>query len=281
MQETSGPVVLYASIIMFLGIALWANSIKAPAKYSSHATPLPKLNGFDLILFLLSIYGTVFIVQSIIFQFIPPDFTSTDRGKVISAVISLFSLQGTILFVCFASSKLYPQSMGFLFPISLKNTIPAFKTAFFYFIKFSPIVIVVSYIWGAALLYASKKGLITLPERQMIVELFLNTDSTLLLCLLVIATSILAPIAEELVFRKVLFSFLQQELRFPLALIINGILFSLIHQNLMSFLPLCFLGSFLGFVYAKSSDIKVSIFYHSLFNIQTLFLLWLGNDLMR
>lgn len=78
--------------------------------------------------------------------------------------------------------------------------------------------------------------------------------------------AILAPILEELVFRKLLCDRL-----LPLgegyAVVISGIAFGLFHGNFFQFFYACALGILFGYVYVKSGKIIWSILYHVTINL--------------
>lgn len=77
---------------------------------------------------------------------------------------------------------------------------------------------------------------------------------------------ILAPVAEEFIFRGVLFPFIKQ-LGFPkLAWIVPSLLFALIHGNVAVFVPLFFLAIVFTWLYQTTDCLLASIFAHMLFN---------------
>lgn len=92
----------------------------------------------------------------------------------------------------------------------------------------------------------------------------ITTGSTWWLNLIFIA--IVAPILEELVYRKLLCSRL-----LPLgegwAVIISAAAFSLAHENFHQAVYAFTLGLFFGFIYVKTGKLGYSIFYHFLINL--------------
>lgn len=81
-----------------------------------------------------------------------------------------------------------------------------------------------------------------------------------------IFVGILAPILEELVFRKVLCNRL-----LPLgegyAVVLSATIFGLVHGNFSQFFYAFALGALFAFIYVKTGRIRYSIIYHSLINI--------------
>lgn len=65
-------------------------------------------------------------------------------------------------------------------------------------------------------------------ESNMVSEIFKHMTSPLS----IIGIVIVAPIAEELIFRGILFNFLRKRMKLPYAIIISSIAFGILHQNI-------------------------------------------------
>ena len=92
---------------------------------------------------------------------------------------------------------------------------------------------------------------------------------------------VLAPIAEEILFRGVLYSFIRK-LGFPaLALWSTSLLFALIHWNAMTFMPLLVLAVVLALLYEKTDNLLAPIAMHSLFNALNFVLFYFGDWFSR
>lgn len=77
---------------------------------------------------------------------------------------------------------------------------------------------------------------------------------------------LIAPVVEEYVFRGWCLICLPTN-RYPLlAIILNGILFALLHFQLSSILPLLFLGSMLAFIRIRSNSLLPGILFHMINN---------------
>jgi len=82
---------------------------------------------------------------------------------------------------------------------------------------------------------------------------------------------VVAPVTEELLFRGILYPFVKQR-GFPrLALWGTAVLFGALHLNLMTFVPLTFLGLVLAWLYDTTDNLLAPIFAHSLFNLANFF----------
>lgn len=114
-----------------------------------------------------------------------------------------------------------------------------------------------------------------LPEDQRAVDLLVNTKSWWMRGYLAFFAVVLAPVAEEFIFRGVLFPFVKQ-LGWPkLAWTGVSLLFAFIHLNAPTFLPLFVLALALTWLYEKTDCLLASILAHSLFNGANLVILFL------
>jgi membrane protease YdiL (CAAX protease family) len=102
-----------------------------------------------------------------------------------------------------------------------------------------------------------------------------STDVAPQLILAVMAVGV-APVAEELLFRGILYPFAKQRMRPALALWGTSILFGAVHFNLMTLLPLTFLALMLTWLYELTGNLLAPIVAHGLFNLANFF--WLVVD---
>jgi membrane protease YdiL (CAAX protease family) len=77
---------------------------------------------------------------------------------------------------------------------------------------------------------------------------------------------IAAPIVEEIIFRGVLYPAIKQQGYIKTAAWATSILFAWSHVNLMTFIPLLFLGFVLTLLYETTDNLLAPIVTHSLFN---------------
>lgn len=87
----------------------------------------------------------------------------------------------------------------------------------------------------------------------------------------IIIMVILAPIAEELIFRKLLIDRLVSYGE-GTAILFSGLMFGLFHGNLNQFVYAFALGIFLGFIYVKTGNVLYPIFLHMFVNFNGSFL---------
>lgn len=89
---------------------------------------------------------------------------------------------------------------------------------------------------------------------------------------------IFAPILEELIFRGVILSYLLRHKSEWAAILFSAFLFGLIHLSPDQIFFAFFAGIFLGYVYIKSKNILVPIFFHALNNAINFVYLYYGHS---
>jgi membrane protease YdiL (CAAX protease family) len=121
------------------------------------------------------------------------------------------------------------------------------------------------------------------PENQRAVEMLLDANSKWALGYFIFFAVVIAPVAEEFVFRGMLFPLVCQLGRPKLAWVGVSLLFALIHFDAAIFVPLFVLALLLTWVYQRTGCLLASVLLHSLFNAANLVLLLivdkLGNKL--
>lgn len=116
------------------------------------------------------------------------------------------------------------------------------------------------------------------PEEQHVVQVVRLSNSALERAYLAMVTITLVPVAEEMLFRGILYPTIKQ-LGFPrLALWGTALLFAAIHLNVASFAPLTLLAVGLALLYEKTNNLLAPIATHSCFNAMNFVMLYLAND---
>ncbi|MFM1556427.1 MAG: CPBP family intramembrane glutamic endopeptidase [Limisphaerales bacterium] len=104
------------------------------------------------------------------------------------------------------------------------------------------------------------------PVVQEAVQMVMATEHPVEVGLQVVSVVIMAPIAEELLFRGILYNTIKHT-GYPLAgMIISAALFALVHGSLALMLPLFVMGFALAWVYEKSGSIIAPMVMHATFN---------------
>ena len=114
------------------------------------------------------------------------------------------------------------------------------------------------------------------PEEQVVVTLLTNAKLWWMQIYLGVFAVVLAPVAEEFIFRGLLYPFIKQ-LGYPRAALVGiSLVFALIHDDAAAFVPLFVLALALTWLYEKTDNLLAPITAHALFNAANLALLSLG-----
>lgn len=113
-------------------------------------------------------------------------------------------------------------------------------------------------------------------ERQPAVELVSRLGTTPWMTIFVFFAVIVAPCAEELLFRAGLFRYLRTRQSKGIALVVPSLLFAAIHFHLPSYLPLAVLGIIFSLAYERTGTLGTAIIAHSAFNLNNLLVLLSG-----
>jgi|SRR5271154_6742402 len=113
--------------------------------------------------------------------------------------------------------------------------------------------------------------------KEQAVESLQNAPPGFVRIYLIVFAIVIAPVAEETLFRGILYPAIRR-LGFPrVALWGTSLLFALIHYNLTAFLPLTLLAAALALLYEKTNNLLSCIIAHSLFNLAGVTLLYFYN----
>lgn len=111
------------------------------------------------------------------------------------------------------------------------------------------------------------------PKDELAVTLFTNASSLAAQVYLVFFAIVLAPVAEEFIFRGLLYPLLKQHDMPKTAWIGVSLFFAFIHGDAAIFIPLFVLSLALTWLYEKTDTLLAPIFAHALFNAANLVLL--------
>ena len=144
-----------------------------------------------------------------------------------------------------------------------------------------PTLIVVWPLQNLSILVLMKLGY--KPEDQRAVEMLLDAKSKWALAYFVFFAVVIAPVAEEFIFRGMLFPLARQLAGPKTAWIGVSLLFAVIHFDAAIFLPLFILALVFTWLYEKTGCLAAPVLAHSIFNAANLVLLMivdkLGNKL--
>jgi len=195
-------------------------------------------------------------------------------GDIEHTILATFTMQGALIGIVLYLRKKLPSLYGT--PFNRANAQSAFSAvvySFFTFIKFLPLI------WGATVV--AQGVLVTLGveiEQQQPVKLLLQTleDEPLKFFAITFGAVILAPVAEEILFRGFLYRFFQTKMSTGLACFLNAGLFAAIHFNYVSFVPLLILGILFTRCYQITGSLAAPIAFHAMFNAFNIVLILLS-----
>lgn len=144
-----------------------------------------------------------------------------------------------------------------------------------FFLASLPVIYLASVSWTMFLQALVRFGIDVDLAPQQTIMMFQQLDSLLMIAALCVLAVVIAPVVEELVFRGGIFRYLKGRLPQGLAVIISSILFAMIHGHMQSLAGLFAVGICLCLAYEWTGNLRVPVFLHAFFNLNTLLLLWL------
>lgn len=196
---------------------------------------------------IMTIAGQLIIY--VILQTLFPSLMNTEIALWISSIVPMY---------CIA----FPITIQILkkipYPTYEKKKITFIEMAVYFLISYS--IMYIGNFIGVGLSFVIDK-LTGVTSLNSIEEMIMNSSPLAT----ILAVVILAPIIEELLFRKLLID------RIciygdKVAILVSGTMFALFHGNLFQFFYAFGLGCMLAYIYIKSRDIKYSIILHMLIN---------------
>jgi uncharacterized protein len=124
------------------------------------------------------------------------------------------------------------------------------------------VVMLIVALFVAGIQYA----LLHLKTEQLPVQLLARAHDPSLIAGFALLAIVVAPFAEEFVFRGFVFNALRRYLPVPFAMVLSAALFGLAHADMSAFAPLWAGGIVLAWVYWRSGSLTCSMISHATFN---------------
>lgn len=201
-----------------------------------------------------------------------------DDLKALHFVIGVFSFQGAVIVL--VSVFLHYHGLSWPAAFGFKNKSWTRVTGYGLLTGLITVVVGLELGWICGELFM-RLGLN--PEPQQAVRIMQTTTVASRQVFYGVVAIGLAPVAEELLFRGLLYPTLKQAGYPRMALWGSAILFALIHMNLLALIPLTFVALMLTWLYEETDNLIAPIIAHSLFNAANFVLLtherwvhWLG-----
>lgn len=117
-------------------------------------------------------------------------------------------------------------------------------------------------------------------QQQEIVNEMINADDLGRKVVLILGACVIAPVAEEIIFRGYLYPVVKRYTEPVVAALFTGVVFGAIHGNAWAVILLSLFGVLLAVLYEKSGSLWACILCHAMFNgINTVFMLTQGDKL--
>lgn len=241
-------------------------------KQSFYLIPL-LLNGYQVLFYFLAFLIIPFLTQHVGYIFFKK-ITAISRLDL-SLFLAFLSEIGLSFFLYFLFKK-RPNLYQNLCPNPNKKVLK--KQIWIGYCESLPLLFLVTVLWYYGMLIMIHYGLPITLETQPIIRL-LTEHNTLFITKVFMGISIiiLAPICEEIFFRGILLRTLNARLSLQKSLWLSAFIFALAHQHFPSFLPLLFLGYWLGYYYVKTGNLRTNIGIHALFNGTNFILIFTTN----
>jgi len=284
MELQPDPPLIVASLlilaILVSSAALWIRHIQRSRRQIviDNGVPAWPIGWVDFGIFACAMIITVFVVQNVaavLFLSAPIEGEAPQELTPRLAVFAVLLLQLPMLAVFYAARRFYPGHYAGQLNNAELTVGVAFRQAVPLFLMCLPLIWIASLIWTHLLTALEAAGAIDAFEPQALITLFQDGGDPIAISLLVALAILLAPIVEEIVFRGCVYRFLKSQTTLLPAQILSGCVFSFMHWNLMSFVPLVIVGVFLARVYEKSGNLMVAIWFHAFFNAFSLLMLFI------
>jgi uncharacterized protein len=182
------------------------------------------------------------------------------RSLIVDVLFTFF-----IVFFVAAFLKLRGHDLDLLAGFSRISPRRAISTGIILLIAATPLIFLAEAITQGAFGSGSSK--------QEIVDLFNSSRTIDQRVLIIILAVVVAPMAEEFLFRFFIYGVFRRYFGVAVGLVLNSLLFAAAHTHLPSAVPLFVLGSCFTLAYEWSGSILVAMAMHALFNSVQLVLL--------
>ncbi len=215
------------------------------------------------------IINVVQILSSVIVTAIDPELVSSTAGSLLVTMIPMYAIAMPLMGFLISripAQKIAPKKM------SAGKWLIAFLICYGGMYASNIIGLILTQMIGIL------KGS---PVTNVMPEIVMDSNILVNFFLMVIC----APVAEEILFRKLL---VDRMVKYgeATAVLFSGLMFALFHGNLNQFVYAFTLGIFFGFIYVKTGNIRYTIYLHMLINFLgsipgVLLLNWLGEDFLN
>lgn len=253
----SFPVVLVAMILVAVSVAIYLRLFRFV--YATHGGKVAteQVTWIDIVFATALVFYVVFQSFAHLGTTAPPNVAQFSGEQLILATLASW---GLILGPILISLRVRGIRVGQLF-------------------GFDQLPILRAVAWGVGLLFTAlplvfgSSELVTQwmrnrsgQDAQEIIQIFRDSTQTGQRVAIILLAVVIAPVAEELVFRGYLYTVLKRFFGALPSLVFNGVLFGLVHVNAPALVPLFLLGCAFTIAYEVTGSLFVPMAMHALFN---------------
>ncbi len=275
-SAAAGAVSLAQWVFVFVGVALVAAWFFAPQLRTFRLRParLPAWDAplADTLLVVWVAVCAVF-VGSLLAGSLTRQF-ALESGTGWVSVLSVLGFQGAVI-AALGLFAIYRRSLGR--PLPPLGARPPASLTDGVLVGAAVFCAALPFVYGASFASTKLMQALDLPVKlQDLAGFFTSATSPQLVVVLTVMGVLVAPLAEELVFRAGLFRISRRLLPRWAALLLSSLAFASLHGSAVHFVPLTVLGLFFALGYERSGSLVVPVVAHGLFNLNSIMLLLAG-----
>lgn len=244
--------------ILFAVYGLWTGKVRAVWEFPARRLPAWDFGELARILVL------ALLIASLL-PFVRLGLTGILRGADLDTnlwmTVSMLALDGFVILLILAFAGQKGKGARSAFGLSLARFSDAVRVGFRGYVAVFPWL----FLLLAGIVEFSRR-LQMKPPVEPIQQLLFQEQRPLVLGLTIVLACVIGPIAEELFFRGVLFGALRQRFTRVAAILLSGAVFSLVHTNLIGFLPIMLLGCLLAYLYERTGSLASPLSVHIIHN---------------
>ena len=171
----------------------------------------------------------------------------------------LVDMTAVIVVLCFVAVKYREnlRALGLKFTYFFNNILSGI-TAYIFILPVLFIVLLMS-IWVLNIVGYT-------PPPQPVFDIFIEETRSRVLLFLTLFISIFGPVVEEIFFRGFMYAAVKKHLGIIGAAFLSAAIFSILHTNMVGFLPIMTLGVLLAYLYETTGSLLASIAVHVIHN---------------
>ncbi len=199
------------------------------------------------------------IIFSFLIALAASRFPVISSEPVLAIIMGLF---GTSLITAVLLFYLFARFRAFLVSILREPHFPVVLKGLRIYLIFLPLLFFITML--SAVFF---KSIGFEPRPQQVFAVYQQADSFYVLFSMFFLSCIIAPFAEEVIFRGVIYTAFKERFPVPAAIIISSLLFALLHNEIFAFGSLFAFGVLLAYLFEKYDNLWLSVSVHFFNNL--------------